>query len=71
MKDLPGFCRVAATASPTSDSVIKFEVWMPAANWNGKFQGVGNGGWAGSISYGALGSGAPTQLRHRLHRHRA
>jgi len=56
LKNLPGFCRVAATASPTSDSVIKFEVWMPAANWNGKFQGVGNGGWAGRISYGALGA---------------
>jgi feruloyl esterase len=57
IKDLPRFCRVAATASPTSDSVIKFEVWMPAANWNGKFQGVGNGGWAGKISYGALAAG--------------
>jgi feruloyl esterase len=55
LKNLPGFCRVAATAGPSSDSVIKFEVWMPAANWNGKFQGVGNGGWAGNISYGALG----------------
>jgi len=57
LKNLPGFCRVAATAGPSSDSVIKFEVWMPAANWNGKFQGVGNGGWAGNISYGALGVG--------------
>jgi feruloyl esterase len=27
---------------------------MPASGWNGKFQGVGNGGWAGSISYPAL-----------------
>jgi feruloyl esterase len=33
------------------DSEIKFEVWMPTANWNGKFIGVGNGGMAGSISY--------------------
>jgi feruloyl esterase len=55
MRNLPGFCRVAAVASPSSDSVIKFEVWMPAKDWNGKFQGVGNGGWAGSISYRALG----------------
>ena len=54
LKNLTGFCRVAATASPNSDSVIKFEVWMPAADWNGKFQGVGNGAWAGRISYGAL-----------------
>jgi len=54
LKNLPGFCRVAATTSPTSDSVIRFEVWMPATNWNGKFQGVGNGGWAGRISYDAM-----------------
>lgn len=48
------FCRVAATLTPTPDSDIKIEVWMPAAAWNGKFQGVGNGGWAGAISYPAL-----------------
>jgi feruloyl esterase len=36
---------------PTSDSDIKIEVWLPANNWNGKFQAVGNGGWAGVISY--------------------
>jgi feruloyl esterase len=36
--------------------VIKIEVWMPVANWNGKFMGVGNGGWSGAIVYGALAS---------------
>ena len=51
---LPTFCRVAATLSPSSDSDIKIEVWLPAADWNGKFQAVGNGGWAGTISYGAM-----------------
>jgi feruloyl esterase len=50
---LPAFCRVAATLTPSSDSDIKIEVWLPS-NWNGKFQAVGNGGWAGSISYAAL-----------------
>jgi feruloyl esterase len=50
-KDLPAFCRVAGVIKPTSDSEIKFEVWMPSAGWNGKFQGVGNGGFAGSLSY--------------------
>ena len=39
---------------PTSDSEIKFEVWMPSAGWNGKFQGIGNGGFAGSINYQGL-----------------
>jgi len=53
-KNLPAFCRVAGVIKPTSDSEIKFEVWLPGANWNGKFHGIGNGGFAGSISYGGL-----------------
>ncbi len=51
---LPEFCRVAATLRPSPDSDIKIEVWMPASGWNGKFQAVGNGGWAGTISYPAM-----------------
>src|SRR6266540_2023339 len=52
---LPAFCRVEAIARPTSDSDIKFEVWIPPVEaWNGKFQGVGNGGYQGSISYAAM-----------------
>jgi len=51
---LPAFCRVAATLKPTSDSDIKIEVWLPVSGWNGKFQAVGNGGWAGAISYPAM-----------------
>jgi feruloyl esterase len=51
---LPAFCRVAATLTPSSDSDIKIEVWLPSAKWNGKFQAVGNGGWAGTISYTAM-----------------
>jgi feruloyl esterase len=54
IKNLPAFCRVAATLKPTSDSDIKIEVWLPASGWNGKFQAVGNGGWAGVISYSAM-----------------
>jgi hypothetical protein len=53
-KDLPEFCRVAAVTRPSTDSEIKFEVWMPAANWNSRFMGVGNGGMAGSISYASM-----------------
>src|SRR5215831_1595293 len=55
-KSLPAFCRVQLTDRPTSDSDIKIEVWMPQNGWNGKFQGVGNGGWAGVISYSAMAS---------------
>jgi feruloyl esterase len=51
---LPEFCRVAATLTPSTDSDIRIEVWLPVSGWNGKFQAVGNGGWAGSISYAAL-----------------
>jgi hypothetical protein len=50
----PAFCRVALELKPTSDSDIKVEVWMPAAGWNGRFQGLGNGGFAGSIDYNNL-----------------
>jgi len=45
---------VAASLKPTSDSDIRIEVWLPMAGWNGKLQSVGNGAWAGSISYPAL-----------------
>ena len=51
---LPPFCRVAGVIAPTPESQIVFELWLPLGNWNGKFAGVGNGGWAGVISYGPL-----------------
>ena len=44
---LPAFCRVAATLTPSSDSDIRMEVWMPATGWNGKLRGTGNGGLGG------------------------
>jgi feruloyl esterase len=51
---LPAYCRVALVLAPSSDSHIESEVWLPAADWNGKLQVVGNGGWAGTISYSAM-----------------
>jgi feruloyl esterase len=55
-KDLPAFCRVAATLRPSSDSEIKIEVWLPSPEvWNGKFMAVGNGGQAGEIYYHKMG----------------
>jgi hypothetical protein len=50
---VPAFCRVLATATPTPDSDIKVEVWLPDV-WNGKLLGVDNGGFSGAINYGAL-----------------
>ena len=54
--NLPAFCRVQATRRPSADSDIKVEVWLPADGWNGKFVGIGNGIWAGSISYFQMGA---------------
>jgi feruloyl esterase len=51
---LPAFCRVEAVARPTADSAIGIEIWLPSMSWNGKLLAVGNGAWAGAISYGAL-----------------
>src|SRR5437588_7143636 len=48
---LPVFCGVAATLTPSNDPDIKIDVWLPVSGWNGKFQAVGNGGFAGIISY--------------------
>ena len=47
---LPDFCRVVGVTTPA----VNFEVWLPMENWNGKYNGVGNGGMAGNISYGAM-----------------
>ena len=51
---LPQFCRVAGFTTPTSDSHIQFEVWLPEAGWNLKYLQAGCGGFCGSISYGAM-----------------
>jgi len=56
---LPPFCRVALNSKPASDSNINIEVWIPdvssaGGNWNGKYEQLGNGGFAGAINYGAL-----------------
>jgi len=53
-KNLPAFCRIAATIKPNVDSEIKIEIWMPSAGWNGKFLGIGNGAWGGKITYPGL-----------------
>ena len=49
------YCEVQATARPTPDSDIRFELWIPAGTaWNGRFLQVGNGGFAGHIPYGTM-----------------
>src|SRR5262245_36526769 len=51
---LGAFCRVAITLKPAPRSDIKAEVWLPSSGWNGKLQVVGNGGFAGTITYPAM-----------------
>ena len=46
---LPEYCRVRLLLTPSSDSHINAELWMPTATWNGRFMAVGNGGFGGSI----------------------
>jgi Tannase and feruloyl esterase len=55
-KALPAFCRVIVKAAPSADSNIGIEVWMPLNGWNGKLQGLGNGGFAGIIDAAGLGA---------------
>jgi Tannase and feruloyl esterase len=59
---IPAHCRVQMVLKPTADSLINMELWLPAADkWNGKFMGVGNGGFAGSIQ--GLTNEMPQALR--------
>lgn len=49
------YCRVQVTSKPTFDSDIRIELWIPSGStWNGKFEQVGNGGFAGTIPYGLM-----------------
>jgi feruloyl esterase len=41
---------VAARLTPSADSDIRIEVWMPLSGWNGKFMAAGNGGFSGAIA---------------------
>ena len=66
------FCRVIGVATPTRDSHIGFEVWLPPASaWNGNFRGEGSGGSSGNITpepmNEALGSGYATMSTDNGH----
>lgn len=55
LANLPAFCLVKAQATPTSDSLINFEVWVPQGSaWNGKLVATGNGGYSNALSYGDM-----------------
>ena len=63
---LPKRCRVTAVAAPSADSHIEMELWMPLEAWNGKFEAVGNGGWAGVITYGGVPQGIARNMAAAL-----
>jgi feruloyl esterase len=49
---VPAFCRVtAAISEPGAADPINIDVWLPLDHWNGRFEGVGNHGFAGEIEY--------------------
>ena len=51
IQDLPSFCQIQGVTKPTTDSEIRFEVWMPDSGWNGRFRAVGNTGFGGMMNY--------------------
>ena len=54
---LPAFCSVTTVVSSSGDpnrSQSTIAVWLPTANWNGRYLGTGNGGFAGSVAYTTL-----------------
>ena len=53
-KTVPAFCRVSLQLTPSSDSDIRVEVWLPQSGWNHKLQASGNGGLGGAIPYPAM-----------------
>src|SRR4029077_16102955 len=43
-KKLPAFCRVKVVATPSADSAINIEVWLPEKGWEGKIWRAREGG---------------------------
>lgn len=53
--NLPAFCRITAQATPSADSLINFEIWVPEGQaWNGKMVVTGNGGYSPALSTGDM-----------------
>jgi hypothetical protein len=50
-QNLPEFCRVVLTVEPQ----VNIEVWLSTETYNGRFQAVGNGYFAGFIAYRSMG----------------
>jgi len=51
-------CRVVGVVSTQPGEQVGIEVWLPLSGWNGRFEGLGSGGFGGSINYSALANAA-------------
>jgi feruloyl esterase len=52
---VPASCRVTAiTTHPPAGDKIKIWIALPMKNWNGRFQGVGGGGFSGGSANGVV-----------------
>ena len=49
---LPSYCGIELVSD---DAAVHFGAWLPLETWNGRFEGVGGGGFVAGISYRALG----------------
>lgn len=47
-------CRIRGIATPTAQSSIHFEVWLPLSGWNGRIEMIGNGGYSPQIRFDEL-----------------
>lgn len=54
--DAPALCRIHGQLTPVPESHIGVEIWLPASGWNGRYYQLGNGGFAGNISFASLAS---------------
>ncbi len=55
---LPAYCQVNALITPVPGSRITVVYRLPE-NWNGRFLGLGGGGWGGNLFVGAPGAPGP------------
>ena len=51
---VPAFCRVHLQASPSEDSLIHSEIWLPQTGWNGRYYQLGNVSFSGVIYYSSM-----------------
>ena len=51
---LPAFCQAHGVVTPVEGSKVGFEVWLPEAEWNGKIEMLGNGGYSSAMPFPAM-----------------